>query len=216
MDSQRRASGSWRNCRSPGVGPFEPRRLCEELVHLSGGSTVDRLADRILQALADKGGLAGVIGAATSISVRYRQWMADHSEAAAVAGAGLAGVAVFVSPMMRAPLDHGEFGAWLDESMRARHLAAFARRPTVDPEAATLAPTADEWAAHVHRVIRTAGPDHAGIGRDMAAGHIPCVPENASGYPDLIAALGRITTEENVHKIAGGNWLRVLAHVLGR
>lgn len=185
---------------------------------VSGGPAggTGMMADTMLRALTDKGGLAGIIGAATAISRRYRQWMADHPDKAAIAGSGVSGLAAFTSPLTRAPLDHGEFGAWLDESMRARHLAAFATRPAEDPEAAKLAPTADEWAAHVDHVIRTAGADHAGIGLDMAAGHIPCVPENASGYPDLIAALSRITTEENVRKIAGGNWLRVLEQILGQ
>jgi hypothetical protein len=37
--------------------------------------------------------------------------------------------------------------------------------------------------------IRTVGAEHVGIGLDLAAGHYPCVPINAAGYPALIEAL---------------------------
>jgi hypothetical protein len=36
------------------------------------------------------------------------------------------------------------------------------------------------------------------------------VPRDASGYGDLVTALNRITTAENVRKITGENLLRVL------
>jgi microsomal dipeptidase-like Zn-dependent dipeptidase len=36
------------------------------------------------------------------------------------------------------------------------------------------------------------------------------VPRNAAGYPELVAALDRITTPANVRKITGENWFRVL------
>jgi membrane dipeptidase len=64
-------------------------------------------------------------------------------------------------------------------------------------------------AEHVAYVIKTVGPDHVGIGLDMGSGKSR-VPNDASGYPELIAALNRITTPENVRKITGENWLRVL------
>jgi membrane dipeptidase len=114
----------------------------------------------------------------------------------------------FTSSLTRAARDHGEFGQWLDGQTRARHLAAF--RPwTEDPDAADLVPTPDDWAAHARHVIDTVGPDHVGIGLDLVGGR-SCVPKDASGYPDLIAALERITSADNVAKIAGQNWLRAL------
>lgn len=178
------------------------------------GPGTGMLSDEILQALAAKGGIVGIIGAATAISPGYRRWMGDHPEEAAGHGAAVAGLVNFVSPMSRAPLDHGEFGAWLDESMRSRHLAAFATRPgDHDSQSAGPAPAPDEWAAHVAHVSAIAGPDHVGIGLDLAAAHHPNVIDNASGYPALVAALRRITSEENVHKVAGENWLRVLDSV---
>jgi membrane dipeptidase len=53
------------------------------------------------------------------------------------------------------------------------------------------------------------GPDHVAIGLDMVAGR-SSVPADPTGYPDLITALKKITTPENVRKIAGENWMRVL------
>jgi membrane dipeptidase len=178
------------------------------------GPGTGMLSDQILEALAATGGMVGIIGAGSRISPRYRDWMAGHPEDAARDTAAAAGLASFVSPMQRAALDHGEFGAWLDESMRARHLAAFARLPGErddhSPDTRPY-PAAEEWAAHVAHVIDVAGPDHVGIGLDLVAAHHPSVIANASGYPDLITALRRVTSEENVRKIAGENWLRVLA-----
>lgn len=173
------------------------------------GPGTGMLADEILQALAAKGGMVGIIGAASAVSPRYRHWLADHPEEAASRGAATAGLVNLTSPMTCAPLDHGEFGTWLDESMRARHLAAFATLPG-DGQAGEPEPAPDEWAAHVAHVSAAVGPGHVGIGLDLAAAHHPNVIDNASGYPDLITALRRIVSEEDVRKIAGENWLRVL------
>ena len=175
------------------------------------GPATGLLSDEILRAVAAKGGVVGIIGAGAAIGPRYRRWLTTHPEEAARQGAARVGLADIGLPRTRAPLDHGEFGVWLDETMRARHLAAFATQPGSDGEGAgDSMPGTDEWAAHAAHVITTAGPGHVGIGLDLAAAHHPTVIANASGYPDLIAALRRVTTEENVRKIAGENWLRVL------
>lgn len=173
-------------------------------------TTIGLLRDDVLEALAAKGGLVGIIGAASAVSPTYRAWLAANPEAASAAMAPVLGMTEFASTRTRAPLDHGEFGAWLDETMRAHHLAAFASPPSRVP----VVPTAHEWAAHAAYVIRTVGPEHAAIGLDLA-GPRPAVPGNASGYPDLLAALGQVTTEQNVQAIAGENWLRVLQRTLG-
>jgi hypothetical protein len=53
-------------------------------------------------------------------------------------------------PRARAPLGHSEFGTWLDESMRAPHLAAFATRPGSDGEGSgEPVPGTGEWAGAV-------------------------------------------------------------------
>lgn len=81
-----------------------------------------------------------------------------------------------------------------------------------DQAAADAAPvvlTPDDWAAHVRHVIDNVSPDHVGIGLDLVGGR-NCVPADASDYPDLIAGLERMAAAENVDKVAGQNWLRVL------
>ena len=70
-------------------------------------------------------------------------------------------------------------------------------------------PNADDWAEHVAHVIKTVGADHVGIGLDMTGGRSG-VPKDPTGYPELVAALNRITTPENVRKFCGENWLRAL------
>lgn len=176
----------------------------------TGPPAIGLLTDDVLDALAAKGGLVGIVGAASAVSPAHRAWLAANPEAATAAMAPVLGLTGFASPRTRAPLDHGEFGTWLDETMRAHHLAAFASPPPQVP----VVPTPDEWAAHAAHVIRTVGPEHAAIGLDLA-GPRPAVPRNASGYPELLAALRKVTTEENVRAIAGENWLRVLEHTLG-
>jgi membrane dipeptidase len=58
-------------------------------------------------------------------------------------------------------------------------------------------------------VIKTVGADHVAIGLDMVGGR-SSVPRSARGYGEIVAALNKITTPENVRKITGENWLRVL------
>src|SRR5262249_14709498 len=152
--------------------------------------------------------MVGITGASAAIGPGYRQWLAAHPDKAAAAAAPVDAMVTFASSMTRAARDHGEFGQWLDEQMRARHPAAFTPWAE-DPDAADLVPTPDDWAAHARHVIDTVGPDHAGIGLDLVGGR-SYVPKDVGVYPDLIAALERITTADYVTKIAGQNWLRVL------
>lgn len=148
----------------------------------------------------------------TSLSADYRQWMAAHLGTAKAAAAPVMTMVAYTSPRQAPAKDHGEFGTWFDEQMRANHLAAF--RPWTEPaDAAPLVPTADDWAAHVTHIVRTAGPDHAGIGLDLVGGR-SCVPADASGYPDLLSALSRSLDPATAVKVAGQNWLRVLDAVL--
>jgi microsomal dipeptidase-like Zn-dependent dipeptidase len=58
------------------------------------------------------------------------------------------------------------------------------------------------------------GADHVALGFDMAGGR-SSIPRNAGGYPDIVAALNRITTPANVTKITGENWFRVLDQAKG-
>jgi membrane dipeptidase len=165
------------------------------------------MSDEVLRALAAKGGVVGTHGAAAVVGRRYRKWMAEHPETAANGGKAVSAMLGYQPSFARTPGDHGEFIARMDEESRERWRALGEWKE--DPQAVSAVPSADEWAEQVEYVIKTVGADHVAIGLDMVGGR-SSVPENASGYTDLIAALNRITTPENVRKIAGENWLRVL------
>lgn len=175
---------------------------------LAGVSGAGGLSDTLLRSLAAKGGMVGIHGGAGAIGTRYRAWLAANAAKAVGLAAPVNDMVRWDSLWTRTARDHGEFGVRLDAEIRARHVAAFAPW-TEDPEAVPLIPTADEWAEQVDYVIKMVGADHVGIGLDLVGGR-SAVPKDASGYPDLVAALNRITTPGNVRKITGENWLRVL------
>src|SRR5207244_3659620 len=89
--------------------------------------------------------------------------------------------------------DHGEYIARFDQEFTERWHALAEWKE--DPQAEAAVPTADEWAEQVNHVIKTVGADHVAIGLDMVGGRSG-VPKDAAGYPDLVAALNRITTPE--------------------
>jgi membrane dipeptidase len=165
------------------------------------------LSDEVLKALAAKGGLVGIHGAAAVVSKRYRQWMSQNPAGAANAGKAVFGMVGYQPSFTRAAGDHGEFIERMDKEFRERWMALTEWKE--DPSAAPFLPTAEEWAEHVDYVIKLVGADHVAIGLDMVAGR-SSVPADPTGYGDLIAALKKITTPENVRKIAGENWMRVL------
>ena len=163
------------------------------------------LSDAVLKALAAKGGLVGIHGGAAVVSKRYRQWMAGNPAGAANAAKAVTAMVGFAPSAPRPPGDRGDYIAKMDEEFADRWKGLDAWRE--DPGAAL--PTAEEWAEQVDYVIKTVGVDHVGLGLDLVAGR-SAVPQTPSGYPDLLAQLRRITSEDNVRKIAGENWLRVL------
>src|SRR6202162_96283 len=82
------------------------------------------------------------------------------------------------------------------------------------PAAASL----DDVVAHIDHVVKVAGVDPVGIGREFDG--IPDVPrglEDASKMPALVAALLKHGySDDDVRKIMGGNSLRVMREVIGR
>jgi membrane dipeptidase len=79
---------------------------------------------------------------------------------------------------------------------------------------ATLSDVAD----HVDHMVKVAGIDHVGIGSDFDG--ITSPPEglqDISKMPSLVAVLlKRGYSEQDVKKILGGNYLRVIREVTGR
>jgi membrane dipeptidase len=165
------------------------------------------LSDDVLKALAAKGGLVGIHGGAAVVSKRYRKWMADNPAGSANAGKAVFGMVGYAPSFTRAPGDHGEFIERMDKEFRERWTALTEWKE--DPSAAPFLPTADEWAEHVDYIIKLVGADHVAIGLDAVAGR-SAVPADPGGYGEVMAALKKITTPENVRKIAGENWMRVL------
>jgi membrane dipeptidase len=166
------------------------------------------LSDELLKQLAAKGGVIGIHAWAALTSKRYVQWMGANREKFAETSKPFFAFGGYRPSFERPPGDRGEYAARLDAEAGERWRAVTA--PWQDhPEAAALVPTPDEWAQSVKHVIDTVGADHVGIGLDMTAGRSN-TPKDPSGYPLLVAALKKITTPENVRKICGENWLRVL------
>jgi membrane dipeptidase len=78
--------------------------------------------------------------------------------------------------------------------------------------------TISEVADHVDHIVKIAGIDHVGIGSDYDG--ITSPPqglEDISKMPALVAVLlKRGYSEQDVKKILGGNYLRVIREVTGR
>jgi membrane dipeptidase len=171
------------------------------------------LTDDLINQLAAKGGMMGIHGGAASIGTRYQAWVRANPSTYAKLAAPLTNLVAFRPTYMRNQDtdNYGSYIARFDQDNRNNWAAVF--QPFVDdPVALTQVPTADEWAQHVLYVIKLVGPDHVGIGLDMFGGRSG-VPADPDGYPDLVAALTRITTPANVRKIKGENWLRVLDQI---
>jgi membrane dipeptidase len=165
------------------------------------------ISDAVLKAMAAKGGLIGVHGGAAVVGKRYRKWLADNPDRAPNASRAVIGMVGHKPSTGREAGDHGEYIELMDREFREKWRALGQWQE--DPHAHAALPSADEWAEQVDYVIRTVGPDHVAIGLDLVGGR-SAVPQNSGGYPEIFAALRRVTTPANVRKIAGENWFRVL------
>lgn len=77
--------------------------------------------------------------------------------------------------------------------------------------------TVEDAAGCVDHIVKVAGIDHVGIGSDFdGVRTVPAGLEDVSKMPNLTAALlKRGYTEEQIRKIMGGNFLRVVREVVG-
>jgi membrane dipeptidase len=88
-------------------------------------------------------------------------------------------------------------------------------RLTATREAAVPRPPLSELIDHFDHMIKIAGVEHVGIGSDFDG--VECLPQGIDGVQDLpkITAelLRRGYSAEELHKVLGGNLLRVLGEV---
>ena len=158
--------------------------------------------------------------------------IASHSSARALCGVrrnlpdeliqaiGQSGGVVMVNlyPVFLVPEGVAVETAYYEKSMelKARDLSPADYRETMRAFEKDRPPlphcTVDDVADHLEQIIRVAGIDHAGIGSDFDG--IPFGPDqvpDVSGFPWITQALlDRGYGEEEIRKILGGNFLRVL------
>ena len=108
---------------------------------------------------------------------------------------------------------------WKEYEERTRGVADPAERARIGREIAARMPkipvTLAQVADHVDHVRRVAGVDHVGLGGDYDGNDAwPASLEDVSGYPRLLAELARRGwTDEDLGKLASGNFLRVMRRV---
>ena len=101
--------------------------------------------------------------------------------------------------------------ARLDELARERHLAFAGSESDIPP------PTIDAVADHIDHVVGLVGADHVGLGSDFDGIDVaPTGLEDVTQYPDLTEiVVERGYSDEDIEKILGENFLRVLRDVTG-
>jgi membrane dipeptidase len=166
------------------------------------------LSDAVLKALAAKGGLVGIHGGAAVVGKRYRRWLAENPDCRSQCRQGRDRHGWFCT-LAAAPGRK----SW----RRHRQNGCGVRRALEGARGLARGSCCRQRAADRGRVGRTGRLRHQDRGRrsrrtgSRSSGRPQRRASNAGGLSRLLAALRRITTEENVRKIAGENWLRVLA-----
>ena len=110
--------------------------------------------------------------------------------------------------------------AAVEPDLKGKALDEFAAKDYLDvysvmrPNQATI----EDAVAHIDHVVKLAGVDHVGIGSDWdGISAVPAGLEDVSKMPALTAMLlQRGYSEQDVKKILGGNFLRVMRQVIGR
>lgn len=161
------------------------------------------MPDDILRALAAKGGLVGIHANSVVISQRYWDWSRTRPPAPGIQDTARAEFSLIRSPNQ----DYGEYIDALDKFNGNLWRSRFSEPWHDVPEGAALAPTADEWAAHVEHAVKIAGPAHVAIGLDLTTGRSTLKDLNASGYGQLVEALRKRNVPSAV---LGQSWLRVM------
>jgi membrane dipeptidase len=151
------------------------------------------MSDDMLRALADNGGVIGIVFVLNYISKDYLERM---NELVAVGRPWLQQVPSIEDLDLRIAVEHLEAGRdWPLEGL----------------------PTVDDVLDHIDHAVEVAGVDHVGLGADM----YPRTPSpvgirGAHDYMNITRGLkDRGYSDEDVRKILGGNFLRVWKEVTG-
>ena len=147
-------------------------------------------SDEMLRALRANGGVIGI---------NFGEGFINQKDAAALRK-------IVASPSQAPDLT----GKALDEYAEREFHEEFGKRLPV-------AATVQDAAAHVDHAVKVAGIDHVGIGSDFdgIAGP-PKGLDDVSKMPNLIAELlKRDYSDDNIKKIFGGNYLRLIREVTG-
>ena len=149
------------------------------------------MKDDMLRALAKNGGVVGVNFGSSFLSQKDADELKKH---------------VAEQHEMNPNLAGAELDAFAANEQRTREGVVKTGNATVE-----------DAAACIDHIVKVAGIDHVGIGSDFDG--IPSVPlglEDVSKMPNLTAALlKRGYTEQDIRKIMGENFLRVVKEVVG-
>ena len=108
----------------------------------------------------------------------------------------------------------------VEPNLLGAELDAFAAKEYADmgwDKVKTGAATVEDAAECIDHIVKVAGIDHVGIGSDFdGISSVPRGLEDVSKVPNLTAALlKRGYKEDDIKKIMGGNYLRVMREVVG-
>ncbi len=149
------------------------------------------MSDEMLRALADNGGVIGIVFVLNYLTPEYLEAM---NELRAVGRPWHRQVPTVEDPDLRSAVEHLSAGRdWPLENH----------------------PTIEDVLDHIDHAVKIAGVDHVGLGADM----YPRTPSpvgirGVQDYPNITRGLKRRGySDEDVRKIMGGNFLRVWKHV---
>jgi membrane dipeptidase len=153
------------------------------------------MTDEMLRAVAKNGGVVQANFYSAFIDENYRQ------AAKAQEKDGDAAVAAHLAELRAA----GKLVTYLDSDQIEREWAAKIPRPPLK-----------SLIDHIDHIAKVAGVDHVGLGSDFdgVSGAMPEGIDSAADLPKITQALlDRGYSEKDIHKILGGNLLRVLSEV---
>jgi membrane dipeptidase len=153
------------------------------------------MTDDMLRAVAKNGGVVQTNFYSAFIDENYRKAAeAQQKEAEAAVDAGIAELKAAGKPV-----------TYLDKDQIEREWAAKIPRPPLK-----------SLIDHIDHIAKVAGVDHVGLGSDFdgVSGAMPEGMDSAADLPKITQALlDRGYSEKDIHKILGGNLLRVFGEV---